>query len=70
MKPVSSDSKSELVATQDSGSGHQSAVESRLTLEDLRSSNHPALERIAKRAAENMRSSSYSSHNSHHSAHN
>lgn len=42
----------------------------KVTLEELRKSSHPALERIAKRAAENMRTSSYTSHNSHHSAHN
>lgn len=41
-----------------------------LTLEQLRSSNHRLLERIAQRAAQNMRSSAYTSHNSHHSAHN
>jgi len=41
-----------------------------LSIEGLRKSGHPALERIAKRAAENMKSSSYTSHNSHHSAHN
>ena len=40
-----------------------------LTLSDLRNSNNPALQRIAKRAAENMTSSAYTSHNSHHSAH-
>lgn len=44
--------------------------EEQLTLRDLRNSNHPALKRIATRAAENMTSSAYTSHNSHHSAHN
>lgn len=43
--------------------------QSEVTLADLRASNHPALERIAKRAAENMRSSAYTSHHSHYSAH-
>ena len=47
-----------------------STEKKKLTLEELRKSGHPALERIAKRAAENMRSSTYTSHNSHHSAHN
>jgi hypothetical protein len=40
------------------------------SLDQLRKSGNPALERIAKRAAENMRSSAYTSHTSHHSAHN
>ncbi len=44
--------------------------EGQLTLEKLRKSGHPALERIADRAAKNMQSSAYVSHNSHHSAHN
>lgn len=46
------------------------ADEEIVTLADLRESNHPALQRIAERAAKNMMSSAYTSHNSHHSAHN
>lgn len=49
---------------------HESKNSDELTLDALRNSNHPALERIASRAAENMTSSAYTSHNSHYSAHN
>ena len=48
----------------------QSKETKKVTFEELRKSGHPALERIAKNAAANMRSSAYTSHNSHHSSHN
>lgn len=69
MQPVNDEFRADMASTPDDESGFQS-METKLTLEQLRASNHPALERIAKRAAENMRSSAYTSHNSHHSAHN
>lgn len=69
MQPVNGDAISDLAVTPAKENGRQPA-DTKLTLEQLRASNHPALERIAKRAAENMRSSAYTSHNSHHSAHN
>jgi hypothetical protein len=69
MQPINGDPKSDMATTHDSENGRKS-VDTGLTLDQLRASNHPALERIAKRAAENMRSSAYTSHNSHHSAHN
>jgi hypothetical protein len=69
MQPIDGDPRSDMTTTLDNETDRESA-DTELTLDQLRASNHPALERIAKRAAENMQSSAYTSHNSHHSAHN
>jgi uncharacterized lipoprotein len=60
----------EVAVPEQAAAAENAGADGELTLEQLRSSNHHLLERIAQRAAQNMQSSAYSSHNSHHSAHN